>query len=224
MEARLIRPSHVVALSAVVALAGASRASANAIVQYFGAITRSTPPFLQRLRTPPNLPVPRVRITEADRARARAAGWSRITAPAPFSVGAAQALLMTDGTVMIQDFCSSDWWSLTPDIHGSYVNGAWTQKASMPPNYAPLFNASAVLADGKLIVNGGEFNTGGASCQGALTTLGAIYDPVANTWSPVNAPNGWSSIGDASSVVLPDGTYMLANFINSQQACSTKAR
>ena len=144
--------------------------------------------------------------------------WTRVTAPAPFAVGAAHTLLMTDGTVMIQDFCSSDWWSLTPDINGSYINGTWTQKASMPQAYAPLFYASAVLADGKLIVNGGEYNTGGQHCRPRDTNLGAIYDPVADTWTPVAPPSGWQSIADAASVVLRDGTYMIANPFSTEVA------
>ena len=144
--------------------------------------------------------------------------WTRVTAPAPFLVGASHAQLMTDGTVMIQDFCSSDWWSLTPDIHGSYINGTWTQKASLPPTYGPLFYASEVLADGKLIVNGGEYSTGGPNCRPQLTNNGAIYDPVANTWTPVAPPSGWLNIGDAASVVLSDGTYMIANPFSTEVA------
>src|SRR5271165_1253289 len=33
---------------------------------------------------------------------------------------------LTDGTVMVQGNNYSDWWKLTPDITGSYVNGTWT--------------------------------------------------------------------------------------------------
>jgi hypothetical protein len=127
---------------------------------------------------------------------------------------------MTDGTVMIQDFCSPDWWSLTPDKHGSYINGTWTKKASMPSNYGPLFNASAVLADGKLIVEGGEYNGGGkAHCpESTFTKQGAIYNPKEDTWRRVNPPKGWKHISDAPSVVLSDGTYMLANSFSKLEA------
>src|ERR1700760_2280527 len=41
--------------------------------------------------------------------------------------GASNPILMTDGTVLIQDEGSQDWWRLTPDSTGSYVNGTWTQ-------------------------------------------------------------------------------------------------
>ena len=56
-------------------------------------------------------------------------------------------ILLTDGTVICQDTQTSDWWKLTPDAFGSYVNGTWTQIASMPAGYGPLYYASAVLAD-----------------------------------------------------------------------------
>ena len=43
------------------------------------------------------------------------------------------------------------------------------------------------------------------------TNLGAISDPVADTWTPVSAPLGtqWSQIGDAQSIVLANGQFML---------------
>ena len=54
---------------------------------------------------------------------------------------------------------------------------------------------------------GGEYNNNVA----ADTTLGAIYDPVANSWKAVPAPNGWSTIGDAQSILLPNGIFMLGS-------------
>jgi len=41
------------------------------------------------------------------------------------------------------------WYTLTPDNTGSYINGTWTQVASLPSGYSPLFFSSAVLPDGK---------------------------------------------------------------------------
>src|SRR5262249_35845658 len=38
-----------------------------------------------------------------------------------------------------------------------------------------------------------------------------LYDPVANSWTNVNPPAGWSTIGDAQSVVLFNKTFMMAN-------------
>ena len=124
------------------------------------------------------------------------------------------ALLLTDGTVIAQDVGGSSWFQLIPDNSGSYVNGTWLQLASLPPGYSPLYFASAVLPDGRLIVEGGEFNF----LLSESNTLGAIYDPIANEWTSVPGPPGWTGIGDASSVVLADGQFMLANAGTEQQA------
>jgi hypothetical protein len=75
----------------------------------------------------------------------------------------------------------------------------------MPADYGPLYFASAVLPDGRVLVEGGEYDF----CQGAETAQGAIYDPVMNTWTNVNPPGGWTEIGDAPSAVLSDETFMI---------------
>jgi hypothetical protein len=121
---------------------------------------------------------------------------------------------LTDGTVMVQGNNCSDWWRLTPDITGSYVNGTWTQLASLPSGYAPYAEASAVLADGRLIIEGGEYSNCGADFT--LTNQGAIYDPVANTWTTMTPPKGWTYIGDSPSVVLPNGDYVIGNKLTKQ--------
>ena len=41
---------------------------------------------------------------------------------------------------------------------------------------------------------------------------------MANVWTNVNPPGGWNSIGDASTVVLSNGTLMLANAVTRQAA------
>jgi hypothetical protein len=100
--------------------------------------------------------------------------------------GAGIGFLLTDGTVMFQGDNVATWWKLAPDGFGSYLNGTWAQLASLPSGYSPLYFASAVLADGRLLVMGGEYNFG----IFALTNLGAIYDPLTNTWTSVPAPLG----------------------------------
>jgi len=115
------------------------------------------------------------------------------------------ALLLTDGTVMMHQYDSGNWWKLTPTDTGSYAAGTWTQLASMQSGYAPLYFASAVLPDGRVLVEGGEYN----NLQGVETNLGAIYDPVANKWTAVNAPAQWNTIGDSPAIVLPNGTLMM---------------
>jgi hypothetical protein len=115
---------------------------------------------------------------------------------------------------MVHVYMDSAWWRLTPDATGSYVNGTWSQLASLPAGYSPLFFASAVLPDGRVLVEGGEYNQGAQS----ETTLGAIYDPLADRWTPVAPPPGWSTIGDAESIVLPSGVFMLGDSQSAKQA------
>ena len=119
---------------------------------------------------------------------------------------------LTDGTVMAQGNSASDWWKLTPDNTGSYVKGTWTQLASLPAGYVPDDFASAVLADGRLVITGGEYNND----TFALTNLGAIYDPKANTWTALAPPTGWTYIGDSPSVVLPNGKFVVGNKLTKQ--------
>lgn len=138
--------------------------------------------------------------------------WQALANPAMFA--AAHPLLLSDGTVVVHELSTANWWQLAPDETGSYVTGTWKQLAPMPSGYAPLYYASAVLPDGRLIIEGGEYNGGGQ----AWTNLGAIYDPVANTWAAVAPPAGWTSIGDASGVVLPDGTFLLSDCMTDRLA------
>jgi hypothetical protein len=105
---------------------------------------------------------------------------------------------------------------LTPDNSGSYVNGTWSQAASLPVGYSPLYFASAVLPDGRVIVEGGEYNFGISPLTS--TTLGAIYSPLSDEWTPVQPPPGWCCISDGQSVVLANGQFMLANAYREQQA------
>ncbi|HUD89296.1 MAG TPA: VCBS repeat-containing protein [Xanthobacteraceae bacterium] len=140
--------------------------------------------------------------------------WTTLTnAPSNPNVFLENPLLLTDGTVIAQDECNSDWWKLMPDINGSYLNGTWSQIASLPNDYTPLFYGSGVLPDGRVIIEGGEYNAVGCG-NGVWTNQGAIYDPVANTWTAVSPPSGWSEIGDAAGIVLDNGTFMQSDCCN----------
>ncbi len=150
---------------------------------------------------------------------ANAQTWTRVSNPPPVNVGA--MLMLTDGTVIAHqendqngNVATLAWYKLTPDINGSYVNGTWSEIASLPTGYGPLFFGSAVLPDGRVVAEGGEYNQYGAG----FTKLGAIYDPVANMWTSVSPPSGWGNIGDASTAVLSAGTMMLAECCTKQQA------
>lgn len=144
---------------------------------------------------------------------AHAQTWQPLTNQPSF--GAGTSLLLTDGTVMVQEGNARVWWKLTPDSTGDYANGTWSKLAPLPSGYSPLYYASAVLPNGQVVVNGGEYNGGSKPVE---TNLGAIYNPVTNKWKSLAAPSGWSQIGDGQSVVLPDGSYMLGNCCTSKQA------
>ncbi len=166
--------------------------------------------FLSKL---PRHPAGPVQATSHHAAPLTSGTWQVSVNPFPPG-GAANPLLLTDGTVLVADGDTPTWYKLTPDINGSYVNGTWTQVASLPvidgTQYAPLYHASVVLPDGRVLIMGGEYNDSGTP---TWVSLGAIYDPVANAWTAVTSPSGWT-IGDAESTILADGTYMLAACCN----------
>jgi hypothetical protein len=146
--------------------------------------------------------------------------WTPLSNQPRFLVnGAANPILLTDGSVLVQDAGFPDWWKLTPDQNGSYINGTWSQVKSLPATYSPLYHSSAVLPDGRMIIEGGEYllNLAQTALIPTWTPQGAIYDPLANTWTQIAPPAGWETIGDAQSAVLDNGTYMQAN------CCSTEA-
>lgn len=117
------------------------------------------------------------------------------------------SFLLTDGTVFCQGNGESDWYRLTPDISGSYINGRWAKMANLPSGYVPDAFASAVLADGRLVITGGEY----LNDNFTLTNLGAIYDPIKNTWTNLPAPSSWPFIGDSPSAVISNGYYLVGN-------------
>src|ERR1700720_1447669 len=80
--------------------------------------------------------------------------WSALVHAPP--AGLNNALLLSDGTVMCGDG-GSGWYRLTPDIHGSYVNGTWSTLAAT--HYTRLFYSTDVLTNGNLYVAGGEYGT-----------------------------------------------------------------
>lgn len=137
--------------------------------------------------------------------------WQRTSTNPPAAVG--EPLLLTDGTVICHSPSSRNWYKLTPTNTGSYQNGTWSTIASMQSGYAPLYFASAVLKDGRVVVTGGEYNSGSA----VWTNKGAWYDPQTNVWTSLTGP-GWAEIGDAQCVVMPDGKFVLAHILDTKMA------
>lgn len=140
--------------------------------------------------------------------------WTPITNPPPSS-GLSNPLLLTDGTVIVHALCSANWYKLTPDAFGSYINGTWSAIGSLPAPYAPLYFASQILSDGRVVINGGEYDNG---CKAVWGNNGAIYTPSTNSWATLPPPGGWTTIGDAQSVILANGKYMLADCCTTKQA------
>ena len=131
--------------------------------------------------------------------------WTNLTNAPPAAV--ATMLLLTDGSVIAQGLSTNQWYHLAPDANGSYANGTWTTLANSV--HAPLYYASGVLRDGRVIVAGGEYDAG------AMVWLLNVerYDPIANTWTTLPNPPGWVRIGDAPGCVLPDGRFMIGQVL-----------
>jgi hypothetical protein len=149
-----------------------------------------------------------------------APGWY-YRQPLPDGAPASNPILLTDGTVMLHEFCTPTWYRLTPDQYSNYFYGTWTQAAPMVANkqaFAPGFFSSTVLPDGRMIVAGGEYTNTGNGCVRQDSNTIVIYDPVANSWTTVPPPAGWQGINDASGTLLADGTFMLANASTKQAA------
>lgn len=150
--------------------------------------------------------------------------WNQLTTAVNFNVDT--MLLLTDGSVMAHETSTEKWHKLSPASDGKYETGTWTTLQSMPnnptitaaqggPANQPLYFVSAVLADGRVFVAGGEYN---GSVSGADINACQIYNPVSDSWQIINAPTGWANIGDSASCVLPDGRLMIAQYNSSAVA------
>lgn len=125
----------------------------------------------------------------------QAGTWSALAHPPPNGLN--NPLLLTDGSVMCGDG-GNHWYRLTPDSHGSYVNGTWTVLASS--KYTRLFFSSQVLTNGNVYVAGGEYGTGGSHAE--------LYNTLKNTWTTIPQPAANPYYGDAISMLLPSGAVL----------------
>ncbi len=132
--------------------------------------------------------------------------WTPLTAAAPdYNQGV--MLLLNDGSVLAKTSAGgasgigNGWNRLTPDIHGSYINGTWTNAAGM--QNSRLYFSSQVLKNGTVYVAGGEYGTG--------RHLAEIYYPNDDMWLPTfPLTDPTDTIYDANSQVLPDGRILQA--------------
>ncbi len=150
--------------------------------------------------------------------------WTPLTNTSPVVNGGVMVmLLLTDGTVMAKtDSCGSDttatstWARLTPDIHGSYINGTWT--TITPSHDTRVYFASQVLMDGRVFVAGGEIENESINGNGTGGYSGEVYNPLTDTWTMAPPQNDY--FGDANSEILPDGRVLIG--VLSGQGDSTK--
>lgn len=106
--------------------------------------------------------------------------WTSLTNQPSFSAGT--MLLLTDGSVICQNSGTPHWQKLTPDDHGSYINGNWSALSDAPN--APLYFASAVLPNGRVFVAGGEYEDG----LNWDLLAAQVYNPQSDLWSIASLP------------------------------------
>ena len=133
------------------------------------------------------------------------AGWTPLENTAPGGVGL--MLLLSDGTVMAASRVTDPneippssgsriWYRLTP-VNGSYIHGIWTTLSPMLSTR--LWYSSVVLRDGRVLVAGGEYGTGGSTAE--------VYDPVLNQWTMTQTPG--VVLSDSVSKILRDGRVLV---------------
>jgi hypothetical protein len=127
--------------------------------------------------------------------------------------------LMTDGSVLAQSYYNwNSFYRYVPDSKGNYSDGTWSQVGSTQSGYGPDAAASDVLANGDFVITGGEYNQPSNNYQLQLTNLGAVYDPVKMTFTPLGHPKGWGFIGDSPSSVLPNGRMLVGQKLTMDDA------
>ncbi|MBS1715861.1 MAG: hypothetical protein JST30_16155 [Armatimonadetes bacterium] len=148
-------------------------------------------------------------VALATTAFAQAGTWTPVTNPPTFNPSTMFQLL--DGNILVHNEFTTGWYLWKPDQFGSFKNGTFTQVANM--HWTRLYYACAVLADGRVIVSGGEYSN-----AGNWTNKTEYYNPMTNVWTEIAPPAGWSNIGDAPCSMLPDGKFFLANIFDNRTA------
>jgi hypothetical protein len=123
-------------------------------------------------------------------------------------------ILLTDGSVLIHNAENpgprNEWYRLTADTQGKYESGSWSAIIHMAN--ARQFFSSGVLRDGRVYVIGGETSDDTGVPNGNDSPLGELFEPLTNTWSPMNKPAAFSWVsGDAAGCILADGRVLLGS-------------
>lgn len=123
--------------------------------------------------------------------------WTSLASAPPTGVNS--ALVLSDGTILTDDG-SGDVDRLTPDIHGSYINGTWTRLT--PMLNSRLFFSTELLTNGNVFVAGGEYGPG--------SQHGEVFDPQRNIWTAIPDPVPAVGFSDSISAMLPNGNVLIA--------------
>ena len=131
-------------------------------------------------------------------------------------LGISAMMLRPDGVLEVQgggvdpvagNYGSAQWYAITPDAAGGYVNGTGSISAAMA-NFR-LDYGSNILSNGNIFVEGGEH------ASQTFTNAGEIYNSTANSWT-ATATFKQSLFGDDPTVLLPSG-QVLAGYFNGPQ-------
>jgi hypothetical protein len=151
-----------------------------------------------------------VAILMAPQSEGAVGSWQKI-ANFPYS-NPGPMLLLPDGTVMVQNESTTNWYGLKPDNNGHYLNGNWSTFNGM--NDAHELYAADVLQDGRVFVAGGEIPTVG---RGTAEIFNPQDNAGAGSWTYINPPLWlWNpatnneAFSDSDSVLLSDGTVLVA--------------
>jgi hypothetical protein len=153
--------------------------------------------------------------------------WSVVLIIGCFShANGGTAFLLTDGSVLMQEcqnffgaaWATRRWWKLIPDSLGNYENGRWHRVADS--TLGRRYFASAILADGRVVVCGGEYSDNSGVPQQDDINSCEIYDPVIDSWTMIDSPPDatnpvraviWGQIGDSPCTLTPDGSLLMGS-------------
>jgi hypothetical protein len=76
--------------------------------------------------------------------------WQPLTHQPTFNTST--SILLSDGRIMFQEEATNHWHALTPDKHGSYVDGTWSALADM--SFWRRYYPSGMLKDGRIVLIG----------------------------------------------------------------------
>jgi hypothetical protein len=167
----------------------------------------------QQRRRPTRSHRPAAEQLESRIAMSNSGTWTPLTNMMPGGgSGTGNMMLLSSGVVMIQGGGDNlagyaNWYALTPDARGSYVDGTWSQLGSM--HLRRLDYASVMLPTGDVMVLGGEYS--GKNLDKNYTDETEIYDPVANAWTVTASVPDSDGYGDEPAEVLPNGSVLTAD-------------